>query len=342
MARIGGGASHRRPAARMSEADFARLVQDARERHNLSDIIGRHTKLTKSGRELVGICCFHSERSPSLTVIDQRGFYHCFGCGAHGDAISFLMQAEGMSFRQAIETLTGDAFPVVPEEERAKRKEQEQQELAQRVAEGRAIWSRAVPAPGTPAEVYARSRGIEIELPGTVRFVMTPRWRDRETGEVGRDHPAMVCALQDVTGAVVGVQCVFLMDGGKRKFERIREDGKKAPAKLTFGQVVGSALRLGPRQPHLIVCEGPEDGLTLTQQLPGKTVWVSCGTAMLSRLEYPPGVQSVCFAGDNNDAGRLAVSQARDAALSRGLRVSEVYPRRRFKDWNDELRGIEL
>lgn len=328
----------------LSDRDFRELVDKARQRHSISDIIGRHTTLKKRGGgrdEQVGLCPFHSERTPSFEVNDTKGTYHCWGCGKAGDAITFLMECEGLSFRTAVETLSGDAFPVLSEEERTRRKQEVERASAERIALARSIWSRAIPAaPDTPAGVYARSRGITMDLPPTVRFVMTPRWFDPETGEAGRDHPAMACALQDVTGAIVGVQCVFLEDGGRRKYSRPRPDGSVGKAKLSFGQIVGSALRLGPVRPHLINCEGPEDGLTLAQRLPSHSVWVTCGTAMLSRVVYPPEVRSVCFAGDNNAAGRLAVSQARDAVLALGLTPSEAFPRPEFKDWNDELRGV--
>lgn len=332
----------RTSSGRLGETEFRDLVDKARERHSISDIVGRHTALKKRGaRELVGLCPFHSERSPSFEVNDVKGTYHCWGCGKSGDAITFLMDCEGMTFRAAVETLSGDTFPVISEEERARRKAEDQRAAAERIALARSIWARSIPAtPDSPAGIYAQARGITTELPPTVRFVMTPRWHDPETGEAGRDHPAMACALQDVTGAVVGVQCVFLEDGGSRKWSRPRADGSVGKAKLSFGQVVGSAVRLGPVRSHIISCEGPEDGLTLFQRLPGKSVWVTCGTAMLSRVVYPPEVHSVCFAGDNNAAGRLAVAQARDAAISAGLIPSEAYPAEGFKDWNDELRGI--
>ncbi|EJU14953.1 DNA primase [Sphingomonas sp. LH128] len=326
----------------MSDSEFRELVDRARERHSISDIIGRHTSLKRRGaREMVGLCPFHSERSPSFEVNDTKGTYHCWGCGAAGDSIKFLTDYEGMTFRQAVETLSGNEFPVISDEERVRRKAEDARVMAERIAYARSIWARTVPAThDTPAGIYAAIRGIIHPLPPTVRFVMAPRWINPETGEAGRDHPAMACALQDVTGAVVGVQCVFLQDGGRRKYERVRDDGTKAKAKLSFGQIVGSALRLGPVRPHLINCEGPEDGLTLAQRMPEQSVWVTCGTAMLSRVEYPAEVRSVCFAGDNNAAGRLAVSQAREAVLAKGLIPSEVFPPEDFKDWNDEWRGI--
>jgi DNA primase len=176
--------------------------------------------------------------------------------------------------------------------------------------------------------------------------VMTPRYRNPDTGEVGRDYPAMACALQDRSGAIVGVQCVFLAAGGRRKYERAKDDGTKAKAKLSFGVIVGAALRLNTAQTsreiptEIIVTEGPEDGLTLAQELPGKAVWVACGTALMPRLDLPPEIRTVTLAGDNNEAGRKAVEESRAAYLDRGLTVRMMYPDEGFKDWNDQLRGI--
>lgn len=327
---------------RLPDHEFQRIVQEARERHSLSDIVQRHTTLKKRGsRELVGLCPFHSEKSPSFEVNDLKGTYHCHGCGAGGDAITFLVKLEGMTFRQAVQTLSGDEFPVISEEERVRRKAEDARVTAERLELGRSIWHRAIPAANTPAEVYARSRGITVALPPTIRFVMTPRWRDLETGEVGPDVPAMCCALQDVTGKVVGVQCVFLQDGGRRKFERIRPDGSKAKAKLTFGLIVGSALRLGPVAEHIVACPGPENGLSLLQMLPGRSIWVAVGDALLPQLQYPPEVQSVCLAGDNDASGRASIARSRELVLTRGIKVNDTFPNERFKDWNDQLRGIE-
>lgn len=318
-----------------------RAAQEARDRHYMSAVAERHTAFRKRGpRELVGLCPFHEERTPSFEVNDAKGTYYCHGCGASGDAITYLMKKEGMPFADAVEWLLGASLPVVSPEERARRKEADASLTAARIAVARDIWARSVPAAGTPAEVYARSRGITADLPETVRFVMTARWRDDETGEVGRDYPAMVCALQDVHGALVGVQCVFLAAGGRRKYERVRDDGTKAKAKLSFGVVIGSALRLGPPSDHVILCEGPEDGLTLWQEMPDRAVWVACGTAMLPRVVLPSSVNCVSLAGDNNAAGRAAVEAATAAYMGQGLPTTSFFPDDGFKDWNDQLRGV--
>lgn len=333
-----------RRAPSAAEADaFRRAVDEARDRHNLSDVAGRYTALKKRGaRELVGLCPFHQERTPSFEVNDAKGQYYCHGCGCSGDAFRFLMHKDGLTFRQAFEALTGDAFPIVSEEERTRRKEADARLTAERIALARSIWERGEPPVGTPAEVYARSRGINMALPRSSRFVMTPRWRDSETGEVGRDHPALVCALVDAPGRVVGVQCIFLQDGGRRKYERVREDGSKAKAKLTFGVIVGSAFRIGPPSDHIVICEGPEDGLTLRQQLPDTTVWVACGTALMSRVSLPSSIHRVTLAGDNGTAGRDAVDQATAAYLDAGIAVNAIFPDDGFKDWNDQLRGVRV
>ncbi len=336
-------AGSRRKPASVDDAEFRRLLDDAKGRHNLSDIVGRHTSLKPRGRsEMVGLCPFHEERSPSFEVNNSKGTWHCWGGCGGGDAMSFLMRAHGMKFMDAYRVLTGDDFPVVSEADRAKRRIEDAATLAARISLGQDIWARAVPATGTPAEVYARSRGIVGPLPDSVRFVLTPRWRDPETGELGRDYPAMACALQDAGGEVVGVQCVFLADGGRRKFERVRRDGTRAKAKLSFGAVIGSAFRasgmsIADQPSEIIICEGPEDGLTLAQGLPGTHVFVACGTALMPRLDLPPSVGSVVLAGDNNEAGRVAVAAAVLAFEDRGLGVRAMYPDPAYRDWNDEL-----
>lgn len=333
----------RRPARQRTaeEADaFRRAVDEARDRHNLSDVVARYTALKKrGGRELVGLCPFHTEKSPSFEVNDAKGQYYCHGCGASGDAFRFLMEKDGLTFLQAFEALTGDAFPIVTEEERTRRKEADTRLTAERIALARAIWAKSVQPSGTPAEVYARSRGITMALPPSVRFVMTPRWRDDETGEVGRDHPAMACALVDVHGRMVGVQCIFLQDGGLRKYERVRPDGTKGKAKLTFGILVGSAFRMGPKCDRIMECEGPEDAMTLRQET-GNTVWAACGTANLAQVAYPDWVKHVCIAGDNGEAGHAAVRRAITWVEQSGRAASSAFPLAAYKDFNDQLRGI--
>jgi len=85
-------------------------------------VVRRKVNLRSNGRELTGLCPFHKEKSPSFTVSDEKGFYHCFGCGAHGDIIRFIMETEGLSYPEAVKQLAGQAgltMPqMTPEEER--------------------------------------------------------------------------------------------------------------------------------------------------------------------------------------------------------------------------------
>lgn len=321
--------------ARLPDDQFRTLVETARTRTLLSKVAERHTALKRRGpRELVGLCPFHQERTPSFEVNDGKGTYHCHGCGVGGDAISLLTKLEGMTFLSAVETLMGETFPEISEEDRAKRREADAKLNQARIDYARSVWARAVLATGTLAETYARARGITASLPATVRFVAAPRFVDYETGELGREFPAVCCALQDAAGAVTGVQLIFLSPDGSTKWT-----GRGA-AKMTRGQLVGSALRLGPVRDHIVAVEGPEDGWTLMERLPDRSIWASCGTANLAMIDWPAEVQSVCFAGDNGTAGHAAVAEAREAAIKAGKTPSETFPDPRFKDWNDQLRGI--
>ena len=79
-----------------------------------SEVVGKKVKLKLRGKEFTGLCPFHNEKSPSFTVNDQKGFYHCFGCAAHGDVISFVMQSDGMEFKDAVIKLADDFGIPVP------------------------------------------------------------------------------------------------------------------------------------------------------------------------------------------------------------------------------------
>jgi hypothetical protein len=74
------------------------FLAELRSRIRLSNLIGGRVRLVRRGREYVGLCPFHSEKTPSFCVVEDKRFFHCFGCGAHGDAIGFVMQAEGLGY----------------------------------------------------------------------------------------------------------------------------------------------------------------------------------------------------------------------------------------------------
>ncbi len=92
----------------------ARFLDEIRDRLTLSEVIGRRLKLTRAGREYKACCPFHHEKSPSFYVNDDKQFYHCFGCGAHGDVIGFVMQNDNLSFIETVEMLAAEAGLQVP------------------------------------------------------------------------------------------------------------------------------------------------------------------------------------------------------------------------------------
>lgn len=87
--------------------DLQKFLDELRSRIAITDVVGSKVKLTKKGREYLGLCPFHNEKTPSFTVNENKGFYHCFGCGAHGDIIRFEMDANGLPFIEAVKKLAG-------------------------------------------------------------------------------------------------------------------------------------------------------------------------------------------------------------------------------------------
>ena len=93
------------------------FIDDLIARADIVDVVGRRVQLKKAGREFKACCPFHDEKTPSFTVSPNKGFYHCFGCGAHGTALGFLMDYDHMSFVDAVETLAQSMGIEVPREE---------------------------------------------------------------------------------------------------------------------------------------------------------------------------------------------------------------------------------
>jgi DNA primase len=93
------------------------FLDELRARVPLSDIVGRRIALQRAGREYKAPCPFHAEKTPSFYINDQKSFFHCFGCGAHGDAVGFLMRHDGLAFPEAVEQLAGLAGMEMPKSE---------------------------------------------------------------------------------------------------------------------------------------------------------------------------------------------------------------------------------
>ena len=90
------------------------FIDELLARTDIVEVINQRVPLKKAGREYTACCPFHNEKTPSFTVSPTKQFYHCFGCGAHGSAISFLMEYEHLDFVEAIETLAHDPGRITP------------------------------------------------------------------------------------------------------------------------------------------------------------------------------------------------------------------------------------
>ncbi|MGB1918007.1 MAG: DNA primase [Candidatus Puniceispirillales bacterium] len=116
------------------------FMDEIRRRVSLSSIIGKKVKLINRGNRMVGLCPFHQEKTPSFHVRDDEGFYHCFGCGASGDAISFLREQDGLGFMEAIHHLAGLAGLTVPEQKDISPEEKAQRNMMASINEEAAVF----------------------------------------------------------------------------------------------------------------------------------------------------------------------------------------------------------
>jgi len=100
------------------------FIDDLVQRIDIIEVISNQIEIKKAGREYKGLCPFHTEKTPSFTVSQEKGFYHCFGCGAHGTALGFLMDYGNQTFIEAIEELSKIAGVEIPKtkQDRAKNK----------------------------------------------------------------------------------------------------------------------------------------------------------------------------------------------------------------------------
>ena len=99
----------------MASADLQKFLDELRARISIVDVVGAKVKLVRKGREYQACCPFHNEKTPSFTVNEAKGFYHCFGCGAHGDIIKFEMEANNLPFMDAVHKLADKAGLRVPQ-----------------------------------------------------------------------------------------------------------------------------------------------------------------------------------------------------------------------------------
>ena len=155
------------------------FLDDLRARTGLAAVVGRRVKLTRAGREMKGCCPFHNEKSPSFYVNEDKGFYHCFGCGAHGDAIRFVMEQDGLPFMDAVKALAAEAGLTVPEMRREDPEAQKRAGLYD-IMEAAGDWFRAQAqaAGGADARAYLQRRQVSAALSAQFGLGFAPDSRD--------------------------------------------------------------------------------------------------------------------------------------------------------------------
>src|SRR5271170_521134 len=167
------------------------FLDELRNRISLSSLVGGRVKLTRRGREYAGLCPFHHEKTPSFYVVDDKNFFHCFGCGAHGDAVGFVMRADNLDFLEAVEKLAGEAGLAVPqatpeERERAQR----QKTLLETLEAAAAFYEARLWAPaGSRARGYLQARGLDPETIRRFRLGWAPEDRQALRHALAGDFP---------------------------------------------------------------------------------------------------------------------------------------------------------
>ena len=316
-------------------------LDELRARLTLSTIVGRTTKLTKKGREYAACCPFHNEKSPSFYVNDEKGFYHCFGCGAHGDAIRWLTDQRGMGFMDAVKDLAAEAGLEVPAPD-----PQSAQRLAQQaglhdvMAAAQAFFvGQLAQDEGAKARAYLATRGFDAATCQRFGFGYAPEGRqalkaalrqfpepllieaglrivveDKEPYD--RFRGRLMLPIEDARGRVIAF--------GGRILDKTKTDAPKylnSPDTPLFdkGRTLYNLHRAGPvsrQSGRLVVVEGYMDAIAMSAGGFGECV-APLGTALTERqlemawrlVETPV----LCFDGDA--AGQRAAMRAITRAL---------------------------
>ena len=318
----------------MIPTDF---IQTLLSRVDIVEVIDRHVPLKKAGANYVACCPFHSEKSPSFSVSPGKQFYHCFGCGAHGTAVGFLMEYGGKSFPDAVEELARDAGMEVPRVERAgERERRDEARDLNEILLAAAKFYRSQLKDAPRAIDYLKSRGLTGEIAARFGVGYAPdAWRGLEAVFPKYDAPEL-----DAAGLVING------DGGKR-YDRFR-DRIMFPIHDSRGHVIGFGGRVmgagepkylnSPETPvfskgrelyglylarnairdagRVVVVEGYMDVVALAQH------GVAYAVATLGTATTPTHVQklfrltdTVVFCFDGDSAGRKAAWRALENAL---------------------------
>ena len=316
-------------------------LDELRTRVSLSALIGRSVRVQKAGREFKACCPFHNEKTPSFTINDEKGFYHCFGCGAHGDAIRWMTDHQGLPFLDAVKELAASAGMEVPAPDpRAARRAEEQKSLHDVMAAAQDFFVRSLAEDqGAQARAYLASRGFPAATVRDFGFGYAPDSRTAlkealsqfpesmliEAGlrivVEGRDpydrfRGRLMLPICDPRGRVIAF--------GGRILDKTKTDAPKylnSPDTPLFdkGRTVYNLHRAAPasrQSGRVVVVEGYMDVVALAAAGIGEAV-APLGTALtedqIERLWRMTETPVLCFDGDA--AGQRAAARAIVRAL---------------------------
>ena len=322
------------------------FITDLLNRVDIVDIVGRYVQLKKGGANFMGLCPFHNEKSPSFTVSPTKQFYHCFGCGAHGTSIGFLIEYSGMGFVDAVKDLAQGVGMVVPEADDKIPPQQRAAQQAQSLAMTDALtqactFYRAQLREAPNAIAYLKNRGLTGEIAARFGMGYAPGGWDN-LRSVFPDYEAL--ALVE-SGLVIDK--VDEDGGNKKRYDRFRER-IMFPIRNTKGQVIGFGGRVldsgepkylnSPETPlfqkglelyglfearqsirdtgYVLVTEGYMDVVALAQlgfPQAVATLGTACTSTHVQKLLRQ--TDTVVFSFDGDKAGRRAARRALEACL---------------------------
>ena len=213
------------------------LIERLRTHFLMSEVISRRMPIKKHGREYHGLCPFHNEKSPSFTVNDEKGFFHCFGCAAHGDAIEFVRRFERLSYPEAVETLAREGGIEIAQPSPEDMRKVEREKTLYDVLEAACAWfeKQLLSAGGMLAKDYIDHRGVRPETIRTFRLGYTPD--DRAALHDYLTRAGFPKALQAEAGLII------VPDNGGAAYDRFR--GRVMfPIRNASGKVVAFGGRL--------------------------------------------------------------------------------------------------
>ncbi len=219
------------------------FIQQLLARIDIVDVIDRHVKLKKAGQNYSACCPFHNEKTPSFSVAPAKQFYHCFGCGAHGTAISFLMEYNGMGFRDAVEELAesvGMSLPVEANREESLEKARVSASLGEIMSAAMQFYRRELKVAPKAIE-YLKGRGLTGEI--AARFGL---------GYAPEDWQGLKGAVEDYTASALK-ECGLVIDSDEgRRYDRFR-DRVMFPILDQRGNVIGFGGRvIGQGEPKYL------------------------------------------------------------------------------------------